>query len=319
MNGVIIHVPGPEVENMTPENAQRALYSDILNLSIALPEYNNFMGVLKKYTRVFEVGELLVDILQDEMVRNNLVSAICRIEHHGQDEACRFVEEVENDDLARQLIEGVEMRKDTLTRFLDGERYSIHPLPNFFFTRDASFSVGNEVMISKMANHVRVRETLIMDAIFQHHPAFRTKTVNLAGQYDKSGKASIEGGDVIVVRKDIFLVGSGDRTTPQGIDALVEHFKTKPGVQHIIVQELPYKPESFIHLDMTFTILDHDKCMIYQPLILEATKFLTIHITIGDDKVTSIREEANLLSALRKLGIDLEPVYCGGQNDDYIM
>ena len=34
LEGVIIHTPGPEVENMTPENAERALYSDILNLSI---------------------------------------------------------------------------------------------------------------------------------------------------------------------------------------------------------------------------------------------------------------------------------------------
>ena len=31
LNGVILHTPGEEVENMTPENAERALYSDILN------------------------------------------------------------------------------------------------------------------------------------------------------------------------------------------------------------------------------------------------------------------------------------------------
>ena len=31
LNGVIIHTPGEEVENMTPENAERALYSDIIN------------------------------------------------------------------------------------------------------------------------------------------------------------------------------------------------------------------------------------------------------------------------------------------------
>ena len=35
LNGVILHTPGEEVENMTPENAGRALYSDIMNLSIA--------------------------------------------------------------------------------------------------------------------------------------------------------------------------------------------------------------------------------------------------------------------------------------------
>ena len=38
LNGVIIHTPGEEVENMTPENADKALYSDIINLSIAREE-----------------------------------------------------------------------------------------------------------------------------------------------------------------------------------------------------------------------------------------------------------------------------------------
>jgi arginine deiminase len=35
LEGVILHTPGAEVENMTPENAQRALYCDILNLNVA--------------------------------------------------------------------------------------------------------------------------------------------------------------------------------------------------------------------------------------------------------------------------------------------
>ena len=46
LEAVILHRPGPEVENMTPQNAERALYSDILNLSIALKEYDQMKGVL---------------------------------------------------------------------------------------------------------------------------------------------------------------------------------------------------------------------------------------------------------------------------------
>ena len=38
LQGVILHSPGAEVENMTPGTAQRALYSDILNLSVAQTE-----------------------------------------------------------------------------------------------------------------------------------------------------------------------------------------------------------------------------------------------------------------------------------------
>ncbi|MDX1702041.1 MAG: hypothetical protein R3250_15555, partial [Melioribacteraceae bacterium] len=62
INGVIIHTPGPEVENMTPQNAERALYSDILNLSVASREYLQFKRVLKKITNVFEVSDLLQSV-----------------------------------------------------------------------------------------------------------------------------------------------------------------------------------------------------------------------------------------------------------------
>ena len=46
LTGVILHRPGQEVANMTPETAERALYSDILNLSVATEEYQQLQGVL---------------------------------------------------------------------------------------------------------------------------------------------------------------------------------------------------------------------------------------------------------------------------------
>jgi arginine deiminase len=315
LEGVIVHVPGPEVENMTPENAERALYSDILNLEIALPEYNNFLGVLKKYSRVFEVRELLQDIIHDPQVRHELLENICENEHYKDEDFCEFLESISDPELARQLIEGVEMNRDNLTRFLDNEHYCLHPLPNFFFTRDAGFSVNNNMLVGKMANGVRDREAIIMETIFKHHPDIKAKTINPIAKYDRTGKASIEGGDVLVARDDILLIGTGVRTTSQGIDAIIEHMKRSPGTKHIIVQELPFKPESFIHLDMTFTFLDKDKCMIFEPLIMRSTRHLTIHITIDGNKVKSIREEKNILSALQLLGMDIEPIYCGGNTD----
>jgi arginine deiminase len=317
LEAVIIHTPGPEVENMTPENAARALYSDILNLSVALPEYNEFKAVLEKVARVFDVKDLLKDILRNEKVKASLISRICR--HESTQEACSLIGDLTDEDLASQLIEGVEMRKDTLTKYLDNERYSLHPLPNFFFTRDASFSMNDKVMISQMASKVRERETLIMEAIFDYHPVFSTQTVNPVRRFDKSNNGTIEGGDVLIARDDIYLSGISGRTTSQGIDALLEYLKTKPGTKHLILQELPYQPESFIHLDMVFTFLDKDKCMIFEPLIMHSSRHLTIHIIIEDNKELQIREEKNMLDALKKLGMDLEPVLCGGKRDTYIM
>ncbi|MDP3442693.1 MAG: arginine deiminase family protein, partial [Ignavibacteria bacterium] len=231
----------------------------------------------------------------------------------------RSLSDLSNEELAKQLIEGAEMRKDTLTKYLDNERFSLHPLPNFFFTRDASFSMNDKVIISKMASKVRDRESMIMEAIFDYHPNFSTHAVNPVKLYDKSGKATIEGGDVLIAKENIFLSGVSGRTTSQGIDAVLEYLKTKPGTKHMILQELPYQPESFIHLDMVFTFLDRDKCMIFEPLILHSSRHLTIHLIVEDDKVVQIKEELNILSALKNLGIDLEPVLCGGHFDTDIM
>lgn len=319
INGVIIHTPGAEVENMTPENAERALYSDILNLSVAIPEYNEFVGVLKTQTQVFEVANLLKTVLEIDSVRENLLEKICEHERRSQKRynLCNYIKTLSASSLASQLIEGVEMQKGNLTSFLDIERFSLSPLPNFFFTRDASFTVGNNVIISKMANKVRDREALIMETIFSKHPLFQTTVINPVPEFDNSGRGTIEGGDVIVAREDVLIIGTGNRTTTQGIDSMIEYMKTKPGIKHILVQELPFKPESFIHLDMTFTFLDKDQCMVFEPLILNSSRYLSIHITIDGDKVASIKEEKSLLLTLRKLGIDMEPVNCGGDRDLY--
>ena len=73
LQGVILHPPGPEVENMTPKNAERALYSDILNLSVARREYNQLEGLLQNLVPCFRVSDLLKDILRSKEVREKIV------------------------------------------------------------------------------------------------------------------------------------------------------------------------------------------------------------------------------------------------------
>ncbi|MCX6236726.1 MAG: arginine deiminase family protein [Bacteroidia bacterium] len=308
LEGVILHTPGHEVENMTPENAQRALYSDILNLSVATKEYVHLKGVLEKVTHTFEVKDLLRETIEDDRIKEDLVRRIC-IQEDAASEV-EFLLNTPNTLLAIQLIEGVVLRRDNLTRFLSKERYSMRPLHNFLFTRDASMTLWDEVLIGKMASKVREREPLIMEAIFKNHPAFSVKTINpatLTANLGSFPNATIEGGDVQIAREDVLVVGTGSRTSTEGIDYLIEVIKAKKTSQkHIIIQELPDSPESFIHLDMTFTFLDKDVCMVYDPLILKNNKFHTIQITIDNGKVNSI-------------GFNLDPVFCGGKQDPWIM
>ncbi|MGM0608115.1 MAG: arginine deiminase family protein [Candidatus Muiribacteriota bacterium] len=314
LEAVLLHTPGKELENMTPENAERALYSDVLNLRVALKEYNQLKGVLSKICRTFEIKDLLIDILSNTILKENLVEKILKNEKNTEITSLLSSQPAEK--LATQLIEGVVMEKNTLTKFLNNERFSLKPLHNYFFTRDSAITMYDKVLISKMASKVREREAIIMEAIFDSSAYFDTKTVNPANS--NCDGITMEGGDIQIARSDVILCGIGSRTSSKGIDFIVDKFMKKNEKKHIIVQELPERPESFIHLDMVFTLLDNDKYMVFEPLILKPNRFQTVHITIDNGEVKSIKTEENIPCVLKKLGMDMEPVICGGNNDLWI-
>ena len=307
---VLVHTPGPELEKVTPENAHSFLFSDILNMQVAQKEYGYFRRVLQKVAQVHEIGDLLTDILQMENVKASLVDRICKAENKGF--VASYLKSLPAAELSRQLIEGVQL--DDIT-FINNERYALAPLPNLFFMRDASFTMFDNIMISNMATQVRARECMILNSIYNLHPLFDTKVINPVLNYDTRGIGTVEGGDVQIIRDDVVVCGLGSRTNMHGVEALVEHLKTKPGVKHLIFQELPLEPESFIHLDMVFTMLDVDKCMVYEPVIMNS-KYKTFHITIDGQKAVG-NEVSDLLAGLNAVGIDLEPIYCGNHNNDW--
>ena len=317
LNAVLLHTPGAEVENMTPRMAQRALYSDILNLSIAKKEYEQIEGVLSKVTKVYQVRDLLARVLDDPASRRELVTKICIAEKAGS--CFETLMAMSTPQLVKALIEGLPARIDTLTAFLNDGYYSLFPLYNFYFTRDSSVTIGNNALICCMANQVRAREAMIMDAIYRNSGAFDCGTIELKNE-NPSDPFFMEGGDVLVVRDDILVIGNGMRTSAAGIDALAARFCEicPEGCKHIIVQQLPSSPESFIHLDMVFTLLDRDKCMLFEPLILRDRSYKTVHITIDDGRVSRIRSVPGILPVLKNLGMDLEPVVCGGTSDSWV-
>ena len=315
LNSVLLHKPGNEVENMTPRTVQRALYSDILNLSVAQREYKELSTILSKVADVYEVSDLLEKVLDKPNAREDLIQRICATE-----EVTEYFEtlmSMTSKRLATVLIEGLPAKINTLTSYFKNEYYALYPLYNFYFTRDAAVTLGSQVLACRMANKVRMREALIMDAIYRECGKFECKVVDANDfQYEKSG-INMEGGDIIIARDDIILLGNGMRTSTQGIDFMIERFRRDcgEGRYNIIVQQLPSEPESFIHLDMTFTFLDKDKCLVFDPLILESNQYQTVHIVLEDGVVKSIRPVAGILPALKKLGMDLKPVICGGKDE----
>ena len=60
---VLVHTPGRELEAVTPGNREDYLYDDIIDLEIAQREHRQFVSVLRRFARVFQVRDLLAEIL----------------------------------------------------------------------------------------------------------------------------------------------------------------------------------------------------------------------------------------------------------------
>ena len=316
LRAVLLRRPGKEIERMTPLNAAHALYSDILDKYTVDSEYAYFSGILEKWTKVYYVRNVLEELLKDEKVREDLVGKSL---HH--DQSLRLSQlnvsegkltdqllELPLTELARVLIEGYENPK------WDGrsdDRYLLNPLYNLLFTRDASSTIYNKVLINSMSFEVRERESLIFDTIFKHF--FKVETMN-ASSVDS--RARTEGGDVQIASPDLLCLGYGIRTNSVGIEYLADTFAKERKKFHILVQELPLKPESFIHLDMVFTFLGQHHCMAFEPMLKKQGLFANKDTTLNtiDNGRIKYRRVNNILEGLRKLGWEMDPVLCGGSD-----
>ena len=307
LRAVLLHRPGVEIERMTPLNAAHALYSDILNKPIVDHEYANFSGVLEKWTDVYYVEDILEKLLDDSEVRRHLVEESCDMDDCDDDLSEKLMG-LPSKKLADILIEGYE---DPEWDGASDDRYLLKPLYNLFFTRDASSTVYNRVLINSMSFEVRERETLIYEAIFKHF--FKVDTLN-AMAWDRDART--EGGDVQIAAPDLLCIGQGIRTNTKGIKYLAQTFAKERERFNILVQELPKSPESFIHLDMVFTFLGKHQCMAFEPMLKKTGLFAgkdTTLITIEKGNI-SYTKFPNIVKGLEHLGWEMEPVIGGGSD-----
>jgi arginine deiminase len=311
LNTVVVHRPGREIENMTPASAAEVLYDDILNMELATREHDQLTGVLRQVADVYEFEDLLRDTLEDERMKGLLVDELVNLydcREHAQE-----LKETDNAVLASQLFQGTPMRKDSLEKFLSPLRHAIPPLPNAFFTRDAVMAVKDSVIIGSMAFKARYAEALLLKAIFKYHDHIQSGGFYFDGTASTSQKITIEGGDLLVLREDLIIIGYSERTTSRGIDTLMQEIASKGGAQNFIVVEIP-KSRATIHLDMIFTMADRDKCVVFSPLITGLHKCRSFHVNFEQGQVKRIVEYPGVLEALRTQGLDLKPIACGGDD-----
>src|SRR5512134_3624769 len=71
---VLVHTPGAELEAVTPGNSEAFLYDDIIDLEIAQREHRQFVSVLRRFAKVYQVRDLLAEILAQDEARDFLVT-----------------------------------------------------------------------------------------------------------------------------------------------------------------------------------------------------------------------------------------------------
>ena len=187
--------------------------------------------------------------------------------------------------LANFLIGGI-LKKDLqlpqqsslLWQHLDDEDFILTPLPNHLFQRDNSAWVYAGVSINPMTMPARKRETVHSQAIYNFHPMFAAEKAAFTFYYgnddDAHEPATCEGGDILVIGNGAVMVGLGERTTPQGIEALAKSWFTLGNgtVTRVIAVELP-KTRAFMHLDTAMTMVDRDAFVTYPYLPSELRSF----------------------------------------------
>lgn len=311
LNAVMIHRPGKEIENMTPATAAEVLYDDILNLQLAEREHDQLTGVLRRVADVYEFEDLLRDTLADRVMKGLLVDELVKL--YGCQELAPELKSMDDAALAAQLFQGTPMRKDSLEKHLSPLRHAIPPLPNAFFTRDAVMAVNQNVIIGSMAFRARFAEALLLKAIFKYHDSIRSEGFYFDGTASASEKVTIEGGDLLVLREDLIVIGYSERTTARAIDTLMGEIARIGGVQNFIVVEIP-KSRATIHLDMIFTMVDSNACVVFEPLITGTNKCRSFHVHYEQGQVKRIVEYPGVLEALRTQGLDLKAISCGGDS-----
>lgn len=306
LRAVVVHTPGNELYAVTPRTREDFLYDDIIEAEVARREHQRFIAILERFTKVYQVRELLEDVLHQSEVRDLLVRETMDIV--PSEPLARDITEMEPAQLATMLIEGKEERAGLLSKALNETGYELPPLPNLFFTRDSCIPVGDHVLIGSMRYGIRWPEELIMKAIFMHHPDFKSRGLLYDGSIERRHHYTIEGGDVHPLREDVVLIGFSERSSPAAIDGLASLLFEKTCVTDVVIVVMP-EHATAIHLDMIFTQIDRDLCLVYPPHFLGPERLRVLHWHRGNQ---SLREPATFFDVMRELKMPLEPVLCGG-------
>ncbi len=320
---VLLHRLGNEIEALVPANFERLLFDDIPYLKVAQQEHDLFAKLLRDNgTEVVYYVDETEKALKDLTVRKSFVEDFLtesNIASPGMRESLKdYLLNKPAREMVETVISGIKKSDVEVSHIVSladfiasAYPYYTDPMPNLYFTRDPGACLADGLNVHHMSTKARRREPLLLKYMYMHNKDFAPEGTNL--WYDYNQDYSIEGGDVLVLSKDIIGIGLSERTTACGIERFAENLLTHSTFKKILVFDIP-KTRAFMHLDTVFTMVDHDKFTIHPeiegPLQIYA-------ITLGaDNKVRfeSLQDGLQhiLSTELRLPAVEL--IRCGGDD-----
>ncbi len=115
--------------------------------------------------------------------------------------------------------------------------------------------------------------------------------------YNREEDTRIEGGDELVLSKDVLAVGISQRTDAASIEKLlVNIFKKNVGFKKVLAFEFANN-RKFMHLDTVFTMVDYDKFTIHPEIEGDLRVY---SVTYVDDKLKIVEEKGDLAESWQK-------------------
>lgn len=315
---VLLHRPGEELLNLTPNALDELLFDDIPDLEKAIEEHDNFAKIFKdEGIEVVYLEDLMAETLyQNKNLREEFLE--------------KYLKEANiNDELAykesKKLLESIKDTKEFVLKTMSGitlkelgikndkviynQKYTaINPMPNLYFTRDPFSSIAEGVSINSMYSITRSRETIYADYIFNYHKDYKG-TKNF---YGRGKDYHIEGGDILNINENLLMIGISQRTELDAIRLLAKNvLEDKDNdINEIIGVNIPNE-RAYMHLDTVFTQIDYDT-FTYHPGIISTFHAVKFSLRDGEMSEEFIEKSLDdlLKDALKLDKINLLP--CGG-------
>lgn len=323
---VLLHRPGYELEQLTPEALKTLLFDDIPYLKVAKKEHDIFSKKLQNNgVEVIYLSKLMAETLDisDEIkntfIKEFILTSDNSIAQTYKKELISYLLDYENNhELILSLMQGIKANqfekkeKNPLCSLLNNSRtsFALDPIPNLYFTRDSFATIGNGVSINHMYSKTRRRETIFGKYIFKYHPEYNNTPI----YYTNNSPHNIEGGDILNISEELLLIGLSQRTSPEAIELLAKTLFTSETskIKKIIALDIP-NIRAYMHLDTVFTQVDVNKFVIH-PNILDNLRIFEITLK---NKNLEVKEYFNGLKALLIENLQTENIHlirCGGND-----